>query len=62
MKKEEKLLVKVQKDTFEMGKKEYQKYLKTDAHLALEGCNKSYRTSMQAMRYKMLYNSIKPTK
>lgn len=63
MKKGEKvLLLEIQNDTFKMGKMEHQKYLKTDAYIALEGCNKSYRTSMQAMRYKMLYNSINKSK
>ena len=56
--KDEKILLEIQNDTFEMGKKEHKKYLKTNAHTALEGCNKSYRTAMQAMRYKILYNSI----
>lgn len=61
MKAKDRLTV-IEKNSFEMGKKENETFNSTGSLKALDGAVRAYRASMQAMRYRIMYNSIKPIK
>lgn len=48
----------IEEKNFRMGEKEYDTFTSTGSLEALNGAVRAYRASMQAIRYKILYNSL----
>lgn len=54
-----KKLKKIEKTTFKMGNKAYETYSKTGSLNALKGAIDAYRTTMQSVRYQLIFNNLK---
>jgi hypothetical protein len=54
-----KKLKKIEKNTFNMGNKAYETYSKTGSLSALKCSVDAYKTSMQSIRYQLIYNNLK---
>jgi hypothetical protein len=52
-------LKKIERKTFEMGNKAYKTYSKTGSLNALRGSIDAYRTTMQSIRYQLIFNNLK---
>lgn len=48
----------IEEKAFKMGNREYTVHEKTGSLAALRGAVTAYRASMQAMRYKIMYNAV----
>lgn len=52
-------LRKIEKQSFELGNDAFNTYMSTKSLKALHGCIDAYRTTMQSIRYQMLFNNLK---
>lgn len=54
-----KKLKKIEKKTFNMGNKAYKTYSRTGSLNALKSSIDAYRTTMQSVRYQLIFNNLK---
>ena len=54
-----KRLKKIEKNSFELGNDAYKTYKETKSLNALKGSVEAYRTTMQSVRYQLLFNNLK---
>lgn len=52
-------LKKIERKTFKMGNKAYKTYCKTGSLNALTRSIDAYRTTMQSIRYQLIFNNLK---
>lgn len=52
-------LKKIERKTFKMGNKAYDTYSETGSLNALRGSIDAYRTTMQSVRYQLIFNNLK---
>jgi hypothetical protein len=61
MKTEKKLKI-IEKKSFEMGNLAYEKFKETGGFAALRSSVDAYKTTMQSIRYQLIYNNLKKNK
>jgi hypothetical protein len=54
-----KRLKKIEKNSFELGNDAYKTYKETKSLRTLKGAIEAYRTTMQSIRYQLLFNNLK---
>jgi hypothetical protein len=54
-----KRLKKIEKKSFDLGNDAYKTYKETKSLNALKGSVEAYRTTMQSIRYQILFNNLK---
>ena len=54
-----KKLKRIERKTFKMGNKAYETYSKTGSLNALRSSIDAYRTTMQSVRYQLIFNNLK---
>jgi hypothetical protein len=54
-----KILKRIEKNSFELGNDVYRTYKETKSLKALKGTIEAYRTTMQSIRYQLLFNNLK---
>lgn len=54
-----KKLKEIERKTFKMGNKAYETYSKTGSLNALKSSVEAYRTTMQSIRYQLIFNNLK---
>ena len=52
-------LKKIEKNSFELGNDAYKTYKETKSLRTLKGAIEAYRTTMQSIRYQLLFNNLK---
>ena len=52
-------LKKIEKNSFELGNDAFATYVQTKSLNALKGSIEAYRTTMQSIRYQLLFNNLK---
>jgi hypothetical protein len=52
-------LKKIELNSFELGNDAFSVYKETKSLKSLKGCIESYRTTMQSIRYQLLFNNLK---
>jgi hypothetical protein len=54
-----KKLNKIEKNTFEMGNREYEIFKETNSIASLKASIDAYNSTLKAIRYKLIYNNLK---
>ena len=60
--KSNKRLLKIEKNSFDMGNKAYETFKETNSFKALNSAVRAYNASMQALSFQLVYGQIKKKK